>query len=311
MTTPPSPSSTPRAAQRALPGDGIALHAAYDVVGEGPCDALLLPALSSISTRAEMHPLAARLAACHRCLVPDWPGFGDAPRAAVPFAPATLQAFLDRFCATAVRPGAVGVAAGHGAAYLVRSARRYPGLFARLVLVAPTWRGPLPTMQQASGTRLQRGLRGAFAAPVLGEALYRLNVSRPVLAMMMRAHVYADPAAVTDAALAAKAAVTRQPRARHGTAAFVTGALDPVASRAAFLALFAPEPPLGQELPLGPELPPILMLRPDGAPRRSGAEMDALAASGGVRALAIPGALAAHEEHPEAVAQAILGEAPD
>ena len=51
------------------------------------------------------------------------------------------------------------------------------------------------------------------------------------------------------------------------------------------------------------------MLQPKDAPRRSGAEMTALGASGLVRPVAIPGALAAHEECPEAVAAAIVSDA--
>ena len=80
---------------------------------------------------------------------------------------------------------------------------------------------------------------------------------------------------------------------RFGTAAFVTGGLDPVTHREDFLALF------------GPDLPPVLVLHPEGAPRRSGAEMDALAGSGLVTARPVPGALSAHEEHPAAIAAAI------
>ncbi len=114
---------------------------------------------------------------------------------------------------------------------------------------------------------------------------------------MMQAHVYADRTRVTPALLADKRRVTHQPRARFGTAAFVTGGLDPVRTRDDFFALF------------GPGLPPVLMLQPKGAPRRSGAEMTALGASGLVRTVAIPGALAAHEECPEAVAAAILSDA--
>lgn len=94
--------------------------------------------------------------------------------------------------------------------------------------------------------------------------------------------------------LASKLAITRQRRARFGTAAFVTGNLDPAQSRTAFLAMFEGE------------LPPILVLRPASAPPRSAAEIDALIASGGVRSAEIPGALAAHEEHPEIVAAASL-----
>jgi len=98
---------------------------------------------------------------------------------------------------------------------------------------------------------------------------------------------------VTPALIREKHAITRHLNGRFGTAAFVTGGLDPAASRTDFLDLFAEG------------LPPILVLRPEGAPRRSGAEMDALIASGRVTAATIPGALSAHEEFPDAVAAAI------
>ena len=47
--------------------------------GQGPT-VLLLPALSSISTRHEMRPLQERLSAQYRTVAVDWPGFGDRPR---------------------------------------------------------------------------------------------------------------------------------------------------------------------------------------------------------------------------------------
>ncbi|GJD52607.1 hypothetical protein OPKNFCMD_5373 [Methylobacterium crusticola] len=273
-----------------LAGRSVAL--ACDVTGSGP-EALLLPAPSSIATREEMRPLAACLGG-FRCLVPDWPGFGAAPRARVPLEPATLHAALDGLLAQAPGPYALGIAAGHAAGYLVAAARRHPEAFGRLVLVAPTWRGPLPTAMGPERRPLYGRLRRAVETPVVGDLLYRLNVSTAVVARMMRAHVYADAAHVTPAVLAAKRRVTHQPRARFATAAFVTGGLDPVLTRAAFLDLF------------GPGLPPVLVLRPAGAPRRSGAEMDALVAGGRVDAAEVPGALSAHEEYPEAVAAAIL-----
>ncbi|KMO30446.1 hydrolase [Methylobacterium aquaticum] len=272
---------------------GHSLNLPADRIGEGP-PALLLPALSSISTREEMRSLAMRLSTRHRCLVPDWPGFGAQPRARVPLAPDTLHAFLDALLAQAPGPYALGVAAGHAAGYLVAAASRHPDAFARLVLVAPTWRGPLPTAMGEERRPLFGTLRRAVEVPVLGNLLYRLNVSAPVVSRMMQAHVYADPARVTPAVLADKRRVTHQPRARFGTAAFVTGGLDPVWTREDFHALFAPG------------LPPVLMVQPRGAPRRSGAEMTALAEAGLVRSVAVPGALAAHEECPEAVAAAIL-----
>ncbi|MGU3664796.1 alpha/beta fold hydrolase [Methylobacterium sp. A49B] len=262
-----------------------------DVIGQGR-DALLLPALSTISARAEMEGLARALGSDYRCRIPDWPGFGAHPRVRVPLAPETFHAYLDALLEAAPGPYALGVAAGHAAGYLVAAARRHPQAFARLVLVAPTWRGPLPTAMPGRAHWFPR-IRRAVEAPILGEALYRINISPPIIGRMMRAHVYADSARVTPDLIRGKHAITRQRNGRFGTAAFVTGGLDPVGSREAFLDLF------------GGPLPPTLVLRPAGAPRRSGAEMDALIASGRVTGAAIPGALSPHEEHPQAVAAAI------
>ena len=45
-------------------------------LGEGPT-LLLLPALSSISTREEMRPLQELLSTTYATVSVDWPGFGD------------------------------------------------------------------------------------------------------------------------------------------------------------------------------------------------------------------------------------------
>lgn len=255
--------------------------------------ALLLPALSSVSTSHEMDGLATKLADRLTCTVLDWPGFGDGPNVETPLTPETMRAFLDARLSQTGEPPLVGIAAGHGATYMAEAARRHPGCFAGLVLVAPTWRGPLPTMLKGRMPNLPRRVRTTLERPGLGPLLYRLNVSRPVVGRMMRAHVYADPANVTEEVLTAKLALTRRPRSRFATAAFVTGGLDPVQSRAAFLALF------------DGDMPPVLMIRPDRAPPRSAAEMDALAETGCVTTVRVPGALSAHEEHAEEVGSAI------
>lgn len=277
----------------ALSVAGHVLPTVCDVIGEGP-QALLLPALSTISARSEMHALARDLGRDFLCLVPDWPGFGDRARGRLPLAPDTMHAFLDALLDAAPGPYALGVAAGHGAGYLLAAAGRHPTSFERLVLVAPTWRGPLPTAMPARAAWFPR-IRRAVETPLLGDALYRINISAPVIGRMMRAHVYADPAHVTPQLVRAKAAITRQRGGRFGTAAFVTGGLDPVGSREAFLAL------------LGPDTPSVLVLRPERAPRRSGAEMDVLIADGRVTGVGVPGALSPHEEYPHAVAAAIRG----
>ena len=55
-------------------GETIRLGA--DASGTGP-KVLLLPALSSISSRREMRPLQERLSSQYRTVSVDWPGFGD------------------------------------------------------------------------------------------------------------------------------------------------------------------------------------------------------------------------------------------
>lgn len=56
--------------------DGADVSCAITRYGTGP-SALLLPALSSISSREEMWPLQKHLADHFETVVPDWPGFGN------------------------------------------------------------------------------------------------------------------------------------------------------------------------------------------------------------------------------------------
>ncbi len=260
--------------------------------GSGP-PALLLPALSSISTRDEMAPLASRLRSRFTSIAVDWPGFGTAPKPPMAWSPAAFRSFLD-FVLDEIAPD-VGlvVAAGHAAAYLVEHAARRPAANRSLVLVAPTWRGPLPTMM---GRRpfLARVGRAADV-PLLGAALYRVNVNPIMVRMMTRAHVYSDPAWLDPGRAGRKAAVIAAPGARHAAVRFVTGELDPFHDRAGFLEAAASvrEPVL---VVCGAETPP-----------KSRAEMDALAGLRTIGSRLLPrGKLSLHEEFPDAVADAIL-----
>jgi pimeloyl-ACP methyl ester carboxylesterase len=263
-------------------------------MGAGP-RALLLPALSSISTRRELAPLQERLAARFDTISADWPGFGDRPRPMVDWTPEIMGAFL-AFALEKVCPEpAVIVAAGHGAGHVLRHAARSPGCAGRLVLLAPTWRGPLPTMMQARRPWFE-SVRRWVDLPVVGPVLYRLNVSRPVIRHMAAGHVYADEAWLNDERMRQKLAVTRAPGARHASVRFVTGALDPFASREEFLSA-------ARACAL-----PLLVLYGAKTPPRSKAEIEALKGVEGVELVELPsGKLSVHEEFPDAVAAAILG----
>ena len=260
--------------------------------GSGPLT-LLLPSLSSISTRDEMTPLAMRLSSRFTSIAVDWPGFGKAPKPSVAWSPAALRSYLD-FIFEAIAPDVeLVVAAGHGAAYLVEHAARRPAANRRLVLVAPTWRGPLPTMM---GRRPFLARIGRAAdVPLLGAALYRINVNPLMVRVMTRAHVYSDPGWLDSSRAREKAAVTKAVGARHAAVRFVTGELDPYHDRAGFLGAATSV------------REPVLVIYGAEVPRKSRAEMEALAALPDIRACMLPrGRLNLHEEYPDDTADAIL-----
>jgi pimeloyl-ACP methyl ester carboxylesterase len=252
----------------------------------------MLPALSSISTRAEMRPLAEQLAANFKTTAVDWPGFGDRPRPAIAWDPSAYRAFLAFILETLTKPWAT-VAAGHAAGYLIAHAATHPGSAGRLCLVAPTWRGPLPTMMGERPT-VFRLVSRLIDLPVIGSALYRLNVNRPMIRIMGRGHVYADPAWLDGPRLAEKLAVTNAPGARHASFRFVAGELDPMPTHDAFLAA-------ARKI-----ADPVLVVYAANTPRRSKAEMEALTQIPDIQSREITaGKLAVHEEYPILVAKAL------
>jgi pimeloyl-ACP methyl ester carboxylesterase len=240
-----------------------------------------------------MRPLAERLATSFRTVAVDWPGFGVRPRPRLDWRPDTYTAFLAHLQSHVVRDLHATVAVGHAAGYALAQAAALPGSMGRLALIAPTWRGPLPTMTSRPPSAFAAVAR-AVDLPVVGPLLYRLNVNRPVVGMMARGHVYADPGWLHGQRLAEKLAVTRAPGARHASARFVAGQLDPSRSRDEFLALARRV------------TDPVLVVYGTGTPPKSAAEMEALAALPHVRAVRLPvGKLAVHEEYPDAVADAL------
>jgi pimeloyl-ACP methyl ester carboxylesterase len=263
-----------------------------DEAGNG-ASVVLLPALSSISTREEMLPLLDRLLSQFHVSTVDWPGFGDLAHPREDWSPEILSAFVDWFLSEIVPPPHAIVAAGHAATYALHQAVSRPGTVERLVLIAPTWRGPLPTMMDGERPWFTR-VRALIDHPVIGPLLYRLNVSRFIVSRMGRGHVYSEPGWLTGDHLAKKLAVTRAEGARHGSVRFVTGALDRVDNRAAFL-------DLARRANV-----PVLVIYGAHTPRKSRAEMEALQGVSNVRLKQLSaGKLAVHEEFPDVVAGAI------
>jgi len=271
---------------------GQTIRLGADASGTRP-KVLLLPALSSISSRREMHALQERLAPRYSTLAVDWPGFGEGARPQVDWTPEAYAAFL-AFLLTSViaHPHAI-IAAGHAATYVLAHAAGAPAATTRLVLIAPTWRGPLPTMMGGQRPFFERLCR-LVDRPHLGPLIYRLNVNPFMVRRMGAGHVYADPAFLNEERLRQKLDVVRAPGARFASVRFVTGRLDPLASREAFL-------DLARRATV-----PILLLYGAETPPRSRAEMEALAAVGSIQTARLPqGKLAVHEEFPDATFNAI------
>jgi pimeloyl-ACP methyl ester carboxylesterase len=271
---------------------GQSLTIAYETIGEGS-PILLLPAFSTVSSRTEMSGLAARLRSQFQVTTVDFPGFGDSSRPRLDYAPPLYRQFLADFVRDIYTSPVMIIAAGHAAGYALNLAATVPDRVAKLVLVAPTWRGPLPTMARGQKPWL-KGVRELIRTPLLGQFLYQLTTTPSFLAFMYRRHVYSQPSKLTPDVLTQKRQLTQQSGARYGAAAFVTGGLDPYLDRSAAIADL-------QSLTI-----PVLVAIGESSPPKSKAEMSALAAVPNVISYTLPGTLGMHEEYPAEISDVIL-----
>ncbi len=271
---------------------GQLLSIAYETEGAG-APILLLPAFSTVSSRTEMSGLATRLKSQFQVTTVDFPGFGDSSRPRVDYAPPLYRQFLADFVCDIYSSPVTIIAAGHAAGYALNLAATVPNSVAKLVLVAPTWRGPLPTMARGQKPWL-KSVRDLIRTPILGQFLYQLNTTPSFLAFMYRRHVYSDPSTLTPAVLTQKRQLTQQPGARYGAGAFVTGGLDPYLDRSAAIADL-------ESLTI-----PTFIAIGQSSPPKSTAEMQALAAVPHVISQTFPGTLGMHEEYPAEIYEAIL-----
>lgn len=272
--------------------DGHDLQIGITRSGTGPA-LLLLPALSSISTRRELGGLQRELAPSFSTVAVDWPGFGEEPKPYIHWRPAIYAAYLRHLLSHVVENPFGIIAAGHATGYVLRHFTRHDSNDGRLVFLSPTWRGPLPTMFGRDHKLFDSMSRG-FDPPLLGAMLYRFNVNQAVIGMMARGHVYANRAWLSGPRLQEKLAVTRAPGARHGSARFVTGRLDPFSSR---------EEQIQAAEDTGM---PILNVFSHRAPRKSRMEMEALARVPNVVTVRmLQGKLSFYEEFPQQTADVV------
>jgi pimeloyl-ACP methyl ester carboxylesterase len=265
----------------------------YEIRGAG-LPLLLLPAFSTVSSRAEMQGFAEYFSPNFQVFALDWLGFGQSERPALDYTPALYQQLLQDFVTATFSQPVCVIAAGHAAGYVMHLAKQQPQLWAKIVLIAPTWRGPLPTMgaPRALATAVQQLVR----LPLLGQFLYKLNTQPSFLSWMYRRHVFTDAAHLTPDFIAQKWQSTQAPGARFGPAAFVTGGLDPMLQRADYLACFH-----GLATP-------VMVLIGEQTPPKSRTEMEVLADFSdisNVRVQRYPGSLGMHEEYATTLIEAI------
>lgn len=140
---------------------------------------------------------------------------------------------------------------------------------------------------------MRSGVKELVRTPLLGQALYGLNTHPAFLKWMYRRHVFVDEQRLTPDYIQQRHQSTQQPGARYAPAAFVTGGLDPVTSREAFLQSI-------KSLSC-----PVMVVAAEQAPPASKAEMEAIAALPEVQSIRLPGTLGQAEEYGDAVAEAI------
>ena len=115
---------------------------------------LLLPALSTVSSRGEWHDFADAMDERCQLVSFDWPGFGDSERPAIAYDATALREALNGILQHLDRTDQDKiniVAAGHSVPIALGLADQYSRQWAQIVVVAPTFRGPLPTMTGRAG----------------------------------------------------------------------------------------------------------------------------------------------------------------
>ena len=262
----------------------------YETIGEGN-PVLLLTAFSTVSSRTEMKGIANILAAQYQVTVLDWLGFGESQCPPVNYNPALFQQLLGDFIKSTFNSSIILIAAGHASGYALRFAQNNPDLIYQLILIAPTWQGPLRVMGLPDGVR--NGVKNLVRSPVIGQGLYYLNTTPSFLRFMYKRHVYVDESKLTPEFIAQKHQITSKPGARYAPAAFVTGAIDPVADREDFLQL------------IDSVSIPVLIILAENAPPKSKAEMEAMTELERVQTVRLKGTLGIYEEYPEVVTEAI------
>eukprot|EP00055_Hartaetosiga_balthica_P002168 m.2974 g.2974 ORF g.2974 m.2974 type:complete len:398 (+) comp1988_c0_seq1:69-1262(+) len=133
------------------------------------------------------------------------------------------------------------VAAGHEAINVLRLAQRNPELFDRIILINPTFRGPLPTarfdleQRGESGksellSTLQSVMWEIYKMPYLRDALHHFSSSPENIKKQLMSHVFEDPEYISPNVVSKFVEFSKQGPC-VGKCAFLVGKMDFLKSR--------------------------------------------------------------------------------
>ncbi len=148
----------------------------YETIGAGN-SVLLLPAFSTVSSRTEMKGIANLLATHYEVTVLDWLGFGESQCPPVDYNPALFHHLLRDFAKSVFNSSLIFIAAGHASGYALKFVQSNPDMISQLILIAPTWQGPLRVMGLPDGVRngVKNLVRSRFARHCV-TAFYRTRI---------------------------------------------------------------------------------------------------------------------------------------
>lgn len=262
----------------------------YETIGQGQ-PILILPAFSTVSSRQEMKGIAQKLATQYQVTVVDWLGFGESDCPPVDYNAFLFTELLPDFVTEVFNSPIILIAAGHASGYALKLTQALPELVTQIILIAPTWQGPLQVMGLPAW--LRNGVKNLVRSPIIGQILYYLNTTPAFLRWMYQRHVYVEEAKLTPEFIQEKHRLTSKKGARYGPASFVTGAIDPVNQRSEFLSY------------LSSVNVPLLIIVAENAPPQSKAEMLAMTEVETVESIVLTGTLGIYEEFAESVSAVI------
>ena len=140
-----------------------------------------LPSVRFLLARS-MRGIAEQLAPDFQIIAMDWLGFRQSDRPTLDYQPILYRQLLQDFVRARFDQPVAVIAAGHAARYAMQVAGQSP--WTKMVLVAPTWKGPLRVMGASSPVR--DAVRELVRSPGIGQALYKLNTTAAFLKFMYR-----------------------------------------------------------------------------------------------------------------------------